>query len=179
MILNVVPISFAFIALGSTTSASCPGQIVQIKSTSNWCMMMPPNAGGNIAASEDSAIAFCTRQDPDAPNAKIFPEGFIQSAHYGSGKGYVQITGKIDRTRYSLSENDEGGQYDILAPVGSSCAGYNYYVNLIEPHNDIYCIRCCNEKKDCNTGKSTYGCEVVIPGDYSGGSSTATHTAPK
>ena len=50
---------------------------------------------------------------------------------------------------------------------GSACANYNYYVNLIEPHSNTYCIRCCKEKKDCNTGKSTYGCAYIIPGDYS------------
>ncbi|KAF9362036.1 hypothetical protein BGX26_006553 [Mortierella sp. AD094] len=123
MILNIVSIASAFIALGSVASASNSGQIVQIKSASNWCMMMPPNAGGDIAANEDRAVAFCTQNDPDAPNANIFPDGFIQSAHFDSGNGYVQITGMIDRTRYSLSKNDQGGQYDILAPVGKSTYG--------------------------------------------------------
>jgi hypothetical protein len=136
-------------------------------------MMMPPQAGGDIAANEDRAIAFCTTSDSSAPSAQLFPSGFIQSANFAKGPGYVQITGKIDSTKYSLSENDRGGQYDIKAPVGSACAGYAHYVNLIEPHSNTMCIRCCKEKKDCNTGKSTYGCAAVIPGDYSGPSSSS------
>ncbi|KAF9102214.1 hypothetical protein BGX29_004824 [Mortierella sp. GBA35] len=170
MIFNIVSAASALVVLGSLTSAapSKAGQIVQITSSSDWCMMMPPQAGGDIAANEDRAIAFCTNAHSDAPQAQIFPDGFIQSANFAKGNGYVQITGKIDSTKYSLSESDRGGQYDIRAPVGSACAGYNYFVNLIEPHINTMCIRCCKEKKDCNTDKSTYGCAYVIPGDYSG-----------
>ncbi|KAG0049201.1 hypothetical protein BGZ83_005977 [Gryganskiella cystojenkinii] len=168
MLFNIA--STALVVLGTAAvSAAAPnnGQICQITSASNWCMMMPPMAGGDIAQNEDRAIAFCTNPDAKAPGAKIFPEGFIKSAIFASGNGYVQITGQIDRTKYSLSDNDQGGQYDIRAPVGSACAGYNHYVNLIEPHSNTYCIRCCKEKSDCNTGKSTYGCAFIVPGDYS------------
>ncbi|KAG0358107.1 hypothetical protein BC939DRAFT_471393 [Gamsiella multidivaricata] len=170
MLVNVASIAIALLVFGSVASAAPgnSGQIVQIKSGSNWCMMMPPEEGGDIALNEDRAIAFCTNDDSDAPGAKIFPSGFIHSAHFATGNGYVQVTGQIDRTRYSLAEADLGGQYDIKAPVGSACAGYNHYVNLIEPHMNTYCIRCCKEKVDCNTGKSTYGCALIVPGDYSG-----------
>ncbi|KAF9332473.1 hypothetical protein BG006_004647 [Podila minutissima] len=123
--------------------------------------------GDDIAQNEDRAVAFCTQNSPLAPKARLFPEGFIRSAHFAQGDGYVQVTGKIDHAKYGLSDHDQGGQYDMKAPVGSACAGYSSYVNLIEPHSDIFCIRCCKNKKDCNTGKSTYGCEAVIPGDYS------------
>ncbi|KAF9911426.1 hypothetical protein EC991_003682 [Linnemannia zychae] len=181
MICNIVPaltiLATASLALTASAATGKPGQIVQITSASNWCMMMPPQAGGDIAANEDRAIAFCTSPSSSAPGAKIFPEGFIQSANFASGAGYVQITGKIDSTKYSLSSEDQGGQYDIRAPVGSACAGYNHYVNLIEPHSNTMCIRCCKEKKDCNTGKSTYGCAYVIPGDYSGGNPPSTSSA--
>ncbi|KAI8605447.1 hypothetical protein EDD21DRAFT_363589 [Dissophora ornata] len=170
MLFNIASVVSAVTILGSVVSAAPdkPGQIVQITSASNWCMMMPPMEGGDIAGSEDNAVAFCTTDNPDAPGARVFPSGFIQSAHFVAGSGYVQVTGQIDRTRYSLSETDQGGQYDIRAPVGSSCAGYNYYVNLIEPHSNTYCIRCCTDMSDCNTGESTYGCARIIPGDYSG-----------
>ncbi|GJJ76185.1 hypothetical protein EMPS_08544 [Entomortierella parvispora] len=172
MIFNLASTASALVLLSATVVSAAPknGQIAQITSASNWCMMMPPSPGGDIAQNEDRAIAFCTNPHPDAPGAKIFPAGFIQSANFAAGNGYVQITGKIDRTKYSLADSDQGGQYDIRAPVGSACANYNHYVNLIEPHSNTYCIRCCKEKKDCNTGKSTYGCAYVIPGDYSGGS---------
>ncbi|KAF9130011.1 hypothetical protein BGW39_003572 [Mortierella sp. 14UC] len=169
--------STSSLALTASAATGKPGQIVQITSASNWCMMMPPQAGGDIAANEDRAIAFCTSPSSSAPGAKLFPEGFIQSANFASGNGYVQITGKIDSSKYSLSSEDRGGQYDIKAPVGSACAGYNHYVNLIEPHLNTMCIRCCKEKKDCNTGKSTYGCAYVIPGDYSSGNSNTSSSS--
>ncbi|KAG0292504.1 hypothetical protein BGZ98_002555 [Dissophora globulifera] len=176
MLLKITSIvSAAAILSGIAAASGNPGQIVQIESATDWCMMMPPEAGGDIAANEDRAIAFCTTSNPDAPDAKIFPEGFIQSAHFASGDGYVQITGMIDRTRYSLSSDDEGGQYDLKAPVGSACANYKSYVNLIEPHSNTYCIRCCENKEDCNTGKSTFGCADIVPGDYSGPDDEVTH----
>ncbi|KAF9198461.1 hypothetical protein BGZ49_000710 [Haplosporangium sp. Z 27] len=169
MVLNIIPIATSILVLCSVASAKNPSQTVHIKSASNWCMMMPPGFGGDIASNEDKAVAFCTQKDPANPNAKVFPKGFIQSAHFKSGDGYVQVTGTIDRSRYSLDNKDKGGQYDIHAPVGSVCAGYNHYVNLIEPHTNVYCIRCCNDKKNCNTGKSTLGCSAIIAGDYSAG----------
>ncbi|KAF9378158.1 hypothetical protein CPB97_009738 [Podila verticillata] len=166
MLFNIA--TLATLALAITVSAhGKPGQIVQITSATNWCMMMPPVRGGDIAQNEDRAVAFCTQGSPLAPKARLFPDGFIRAAHFAQGDGYVQVTGKIDHTKYGLSDNDQGGQYDLKAPVGSACAGYSSYVNLIEPHADIFCIRCCKNKKDCNTGKSTYGCKVVVPGDYS------------
>ncbi|KAG0045909.1 hypothetical protein BGZ83_008883 [Gryganskiella cystojenkinii] len=180
MLFNIA--SAALVVLGTAAvSSAAPkhGQICQITSASNWCMMMPPKAGGDISSNEDKAIAFCTKDDAKAPGAKIFPKGFIKSAHFASGDGYVQITGQMDRDKYKLSAHDDGGQYDLRAPVGSACAGYNYYVNLIEPDSNIYCIRCCTEKSKCNTGKSTYGCKYVIPGDYSGNTSTTTTTHTK
>ncbi|KAG0371986.1 hypothetical protein BGX24_000905 [Mortierella sp. AD032] len=178
MIFNLASALTLLAISGSAAASGKPGQIVQITSASNWCMMMPPQAGGDIAANEDRAIAFCTNPSSSAPGAKLFPEGFIQSANFASGNGYVQITGKIDSSKYSLSSEDQGGQYDIRAPVGSACSGYNHFVNLIEPHSNTMCIRCCKEKKDCNTGKSTYGCAYVIPGDYSGGNSNTSSSAP-
>lgn len=48
--------------------------------------------GGDIAANEDSAIAFCNKENPKAPGAKVFPDGFVASVHWASGDGWVQIT---------------------------------------------------------------------------------------
>ncbi|KAF9308778.1 hypothetical protein BG003_010623 [Podila horticola] len=170
MLFNIATLTTLALAASSTlttVSAHKPGQIVQLTSATSWCMMMPPVRGGDIAKNEDRAVAFCTHNSTLAPKARLFPKGFISSAHFAKGDGYVQVTGKIDHTKYGLSDHDQGGQYDMKAPVGSACAGYKSYVNLIEPHSDIFCIRCCKNKEDCNTGKSTKGCKVVVPGDYS------------
>ncbi|KAG0242298.1 hypothetical protein BGW41_004512 [Actinomortierella wolfii] len=145
------------------------GQTGAIIDESKFCFFLPPMRGGNIAANEDKAVAFCTTKIPQARNAQIFPKGFIKTAHFAENKkdGWVQVTGRIDIKKYGLKADDGGGQYDIKAPVGSLCAGYKHYVNLVEPSDSRYCIRCCKEKKDCNTGKSEYGCLKVLGGDYS------------
>jgi hypothetical protein len=81
--------------------------------------------------------------------------------------GWVQITGRMDGSAYALSAKDEGGQYDVRAPVGAVCAGYNAFVQITEPDQGIYCLRCCKDKANCPVNKSEYGCERVLGGDYS------------
>lgn len=107
-------------------------------------------------------MAKCTGSISSVPDAKSFATGFIKSQYFKKGDGWVQVHGHIDRSKENLSENDGGGQYDIKAPSGSKCAGYSHFVEIIEPDNGRYCIRCCKEKGDCPTGKSTYGCEKVL-----------------
>jgi pyruvate-formate lyase len=53
----------------------------------------------------------------------------------------------MDPTKANLNSSDDGGQYDIKAPKGASCAGWDYFVNLIEPSGKDYCIRCCVSQK--------------------------------
>ncbi|KAF9160098.1 hypothetical protein DFQ26_005894 [Actinomortierella ambigua] len=161
-----VALFFSHVQAAPVTMTPARGQIGAIVDKDNFCFFLPPKKGGNIAANEDKAVAFCTAELAAAPKASIFPPGFIQSAHFveDKTKGWVQVTGRMNITTYSLSRKDGGGQYDIKAPVGSSCAGFNHYVNLVEPSDGVYCIRCCKEKIDCNTGKSQYGCKTVLPG---------------
>jgi hypothetical protein len=80
----------------------------------SFCLFMPKTPGETIAASEATAIAFCNNT-ASAPGAKALPKGFIKSTHFLSGKGegkYVQYTGSIDNSKYSLDPKDGGGQYD-------------------------------------------------------------------
>ncbi|KAF8948464.1 hypothetical protein BGZ47_004640 [Haplosporangium gracile] len=118
--------------------------------------------GGDIAANEDSAIAFCNKANPNAPGAKVFPDGFVASVHWATGDSWVQITGQIDPSKYNLNPCDAGGQYDIRAPVGASCAGYEHFVNVIEPTDGLYAMRCCKNSADCVVSKSTYGVRVIF-----------------
>ncbi|KAK5827268.1 hypothetical protein F5H01DRAFT_331088 [Linnemannia elongata] len=146
------------------------GQTGTIVDQNDFCIFLPPTVGGDIAANEDRAVAFCTKANmPGAPGAKVLPKGFIKSAHFtrNTAAGWVQITGRINRSKYSLSPKDGGGQYDMRAPVGASFTGYNAFVQLTEPDAEIYCIRACTTKADCPVNKSTHGCERVLGGDYS------------
>ncbi|KAK9767900.1 hypothetical protein K7432_001880 [Basidiobolus ranarum] len=139
-----------------------------VNSAESFCLFLPTKPGMIIGEHEDDAEVFCTKSDSVAPNAQMLPAGFIQSAHFGQTDSYVQVTGQMNPDAYQLSRQDGGGQFDNRgAPSNSGCAGYTYFVSLIEPNTGTYCIRCCNEKDDCNMGLSTAGCDTVIPGDYS------------
>lgn len=151
---------------GSPHTQAVKGQVGAIQNEKDFCLFLPPMKGGDIAANEDRAVAFCTTAKVAPPKAGILPKGFIKSAHLVKTNNYIQITGRIDRTKYSLKRTDGGGQYDMKAPVGARCQGYNYFVELIEPDTNIYCIRCCKNKLDCPVNKSTYGCKKVLGGNY-------------
>ncbi|KAF9435029.1 hypothetical protein BGZ76_007008 [Entomortierella beljakovae] len=146
------------------------GQTGVIRSLTEYCIFLPPMWGGNISANEDRAVAFCTKPNmTGAPNTRAIPEGFVKSAHFVSNtqKGYVQVTGRIDRTKYGLDPKDGGGQFDTIAPRGAICAGYKRFVQITEPDIEIFCIRCCKKDEDCPYNKSTKGCKAVLGGDYS------------
>ncbi|KAK9762188.1 hypothetical protein K7432_012320 [Basidiobolus ranarum] len=156
--------------IGKPISVGDPtiNHLTVLNSTESFCLFLPSQPGDIIGEHEDDAVVFCTQPNPVAPKAQILPQGFIQSAHFNQTATYVQVTGKMNPAAYKLSPTDGGGQFDNRgAPANSGCAGYTYFVSLIEPNTGKYCIRCCNEKNDCNMGLSTAGCEVVIPGDYS------------
>ncbi|KAL7313310.1 hypothetical protein PS15m_007071 [Mucor circinelloides] len=152
--------------VNSTSSSSTP--LTAINSQDDFCLFLPPQPGLVVAVNEDNGIPFCTKPDT-VPNATEFPEGFITTAHYLRNSSYVQVTGFFDRTKYDLGETDGGGQYDNHAngkPVAAQCQDYKYFVSMIEPDINRFCIRCCQEEADCNTGRSGYGCLRIIDGDY-------------
>ncbi|KAI7829682.1 hypothetical protein BC939DRAFT_441470 [Gamsiella multidivaricata] len=145
------------------------GQTGTILSQTDFCIFLPPKFGGDIALNEDRAVAFCTKPNmPGAANAQVLPAGFIKTAHFvaNTTANWVQVTGRIDRSKYGLSPKDGGGQYDMRAPVGALCNGYKSFVQLTEPDAQIYCIRCCQNKTDCPVNKSTHGCVKVLGGSY-------------
>ncbi|CEG78282.1 hypothetical protein RMATCC62417_12914 [Rhizopus microsporus] len=163
----------------ATATPGLSGLTVQISSSSDFCLFLPPSPGNKdanggkvdndaIADSEKNAVAFCTKPNVNAPGAGIFPSGFIKSAKYqtNSAAGFVQVRGTLNIAAYQLSNKDDGGQYDNHgsgSPPHSACAGYPYYVSLIEPSSADFCIRCCEKYSDCNAGRSAYGCDRVVP----------------
>jgi len=168
----MVKLSVVFFILAVVTSAyaavlliRAPKKVALVSKT-DFCSFLPKRPGQNIGESEVDAIPFCTKPNSKAPGAKIFPSGFIKTAHFATGDGFIQVTGTIDRTKYKLSKKDGGGQYDTKAPSGASCVGFKNFVNLIEPDINRFCIRCCNDTKKCVTSKSTEGCASIVPGNY-------------
>ncbi|KAI8091198.1 uncharacterized protein B0P05DRAFT_526524 [Gilbertella persicaria] len=136
---------------------------VQVNSGTSFCSFLPPHPGDDVGATENDGKPFCTST---GLGGSVFPSGFIKSAHFAKTSTYSQVTGRIDRTKYQLKSTDGGGQYDNK-DVSATCNGYKYFVNLVEPDANIFCIRCCKSQADCKLGLSTYGCQRVVPGDYS------------
>ncbi|CAJ0754497.1 10350_t:CDS:1 [Entrophospora sp. SA101] len=173
---NSSKLSIIFLVLASATlfthaAPTKAGNEITLDATT-LCIYLPPEAGGDIAGHEDDAVPFCNTTTPTGVKGTVnlFPDGFIVSSHFSTGDGFVQYTGKINPSAYSLDSNDEGGQYDSVgAPPGAQCVGNGFvkFVNLIEPKDERFCIRCCSDKSQCDTSKSTAGCPDIIPGDYS------------
>ncbi|KAH8552471.1 hypothetical protein BGW37DRAFT_489112 [Umbelopsis sp. PMI_123] len=148
------------------------GMTITVNNANDFCLFLPPKAGGDVAASEKTARTFCTSKQANAPGAKLFPDGFILSSHFVHNKtaDYVQITGLINPTTYNLSLQDQGGQFDVNSPHGAVCAGYAAFLAIVEPAQGDYCVRCCNTntKELCATGRSQDGCWNLIKGNYGG-----------
>ncbi|KAJ8655412.1 hypothetical protein O0I10_008904 [Lichtheimia ornata] len=147
-----------------------PGVQVMINSGQDFCLFLPPQPGLEVAPHESDGKPFCSEEGA-ITGAQKFPDGFITVAHYAKKENsYEQVTGFFNRDAYQLLATDGGGQYDNHAsgkPTGATCKGYNYFVSMIEPDIERFCIRCCQSKADCPTGRSEYGCLRIIDGDYS------------
>ncbi|KAF9570295.1 hypothetical protein EC968_002014 [Mortierella alpina] len=91
------------------------GQTGALISASQYCLFLPPQAGGDIAKSEDDAVAFCNTAIDSAPGARTLPDGLITKVNFieNKEKGYVQITGTLNPSAYNLASSDEGGQYGV------------------------------------------------------------------
>ncbi|KAI9280506.1 hypothetical protein BY458DRAFT_470149 [Sporodiniella umbellata] len=167
MQLSVIFFLFAALALITTTSNAFPlkkrGYSIRVDSGSEFCSFMPPKAGDDVGATENDGIPMCTNS---SLGGQQFPDGFIKSSHYLTTSSYAQVTGAIDRTKYELNQKDGGGQYDNRDISGVTCNGYKYFVNLIEPDSNTFCIRCCKNQSDCRLGISTAGCAAIVPGQY-------------
>ncbi|KAI8139261.1 hypothetical protein BJV82DRAFT_522002 [Fennellomyces sp. T-0311] len=176
---SAIPLLQARDVQSATTAANSTE--IAIHSGDDFCLFLPPQPGLEVAPYEDIGKPFCSKQD-GVPGAEAFPEGFITVAHYEKSETYEQVTGYFDRTKYGLLEDDGGGQYDNHGngkPMGASCTGYSFFVSMIEPSDNRFCIRCCQNTADCPTGRSEYGCLRIIPGDYSqGDNSTAQDSLP-
>ncbi|KAF9370721.1 hypothetical protein CPB97_002526, partial [Podila verticillata] len=79
------------------------------------------------------------------------------------GLRFIQLTGCIrPETLDRLNSDDDGGQYDSSGgesgrgnPADSKCEGYNHYVEITEPADKRFCIKCCDSSEDCPLDKDT------------------------
>ena len=87
------------------------GKTIALKNQRDFCLLLPQHLGGNIAKTEATAMAHCLKpHDRSTPGARAFPRGFFRSTHFMRGNRYIQVTGRFDRSKYHLRNNDQGGQ---------------------------------------------------------------------
>ncbi|RKO86109.1 hypothetical protein BDK51DRAFT_13399, partial [Blyttiomyces helicus] len=179
-------ITFALAAvLPATFAQPIYGITLVVKSSTNFCSILPPNKGESVGDAKSSdpgvgGVAFCTDPiDAAAIGARSFPPGLITGAHYKTGVQaglkYVQVTGALAAGAW-LQANEQGGQFDSATEAengsrpGSSCAGWGSYLNLVEGTD--FCVRCCEgtgneDNSPCDWHNDNAGCASDIPGDYS------------
>ncbi|KAF9472902.1 hypothetical protein BDN70DRAFT_909004 [Pholiota conissans] len=137
------------------------------------------NAHTDVGDSEypGGTSVYCTSSARTSAAQGTIPEDFWNNVAYNTGIGsgsYVQLTGCINPSSLDrINTGDAGGQYDSSGgrdgtgnPAGSVCAGYNHYIEILEPAGPRACIRCCEDPDDCPTKQDRSGCPNVIPGDY-------------
>jgi len=164
-----------------------PSNIVAVNGLDNMCLIAPKDPHTDIGVAEGSGTkTYCTTKGRfnNADQGRL-PDDFFKpgEAFYKvsgtAGKNQIhQITGCINASHLSrLNPSDEGGQFDSSGqgnngvPHDSFCIlpGTNkrgFYVQLIEPAENRFCIRCCESNSDCNHTNDTKGCPVAIPGKY-------------
>jgi hypothetical protein len=162
-----------------------PDNIVKVNSVADVCILAPRDPHTDIGVAEGSGTrTYCTAKARyDKARQGQLPVDFFSDAKYTSYKGpsggeIRQITGCIRASKLSrLNPKDQGGQFDSSGqgndgvPPQSFCIlpGKNkrgFYVQLIEPAQNRFCIRCCVNNSDCPHTNDTKGCPVAIPGYY-------------
>ncbi|KAJ3503041.1 hypothetical protein NLJ89_g8612 [Agrocybe chaxingu] len=144
-----------------------PDNTVVVNSADDYCLIVPKDPNTNIGDSEHPGgmTSYCSPSAHSSPDQGVLASDFWKNVQFTSGIGvgrYAQLTGCIDPSKLDrLNPDDSGGQYDSSGgasgagnPVGSACAGYNHYVELIEPEEQRACIRCCDDPADCPTHRA-------------------------
>ncbi|KAH9926849.1 hypothetical protein B0H21DRAFT_700713 [Amylocystis lapponica] len=160
------------------TGRSSASTTVHITDIHDFALLLPANPGELISDAESDGVAFCTRSTTGSGCSRRMTDGFIRAAavkHAADGS-YVQVTGCLDTSKSSLSESDDGGQFDVRFPNGAQCTFGGYAASFIEqcvPSSRALrvtlCLRCCaapNDQENCNSHRDTAGCVVAIPGTY-------------
>ncbi|KAF9199115.1 hypothetical protein BGZ49_010813 [Haplosporangium sp. Z 27] len=151
--------ALSVLALGLIGSEAAPTNIVRVDpKTEMLCLILPPK-GKLIGDTEQDGHVQCTDGKPE-----MLPKSFFKTKHFKVTSNYVQAWGIMNDDAVGLRKDDGGGQYDTHADSGHNIApGYEVFVELLEPDTGRYCIRFCHKAgKDCNMGKSSYGCEGAL-----------------
>lgn len=146
------------------------------------CLFAPPEPGSTIGNTEQEQVAWCVQP---RNNARIIPDGTLQSVHFVKTPLYWQIHGYGDFTSMNIAYGDTGGELDPHGatgdgnPIGGnvttnatgSDVSYEEWMNYIS--FDQFCLRICiaenstySAANECQHTIDEMGCYWVMPGDY-------------
>ncbi|KAL7005084.1 hypothetical protein EMMF5_005324 [Cystobasidiomycetes sp. EMM_F5] len=102
---------------GQTGYNNCTGQNSQtsqcqtavVNSIEDFCLWGPPNPEGEIGATEQIEVAYCTR---NGRGTRSIPNGILKAAHFIQTPDFIQITGYGDFTKMNVKGGDAGGELD-------------------------------------------------------------------
>ncbi|KXS15795.1 hypothetical protein M427DRAFT_308697 [Gonapodya prolifera JEL478] len=152
--------TFAVVQLSVFSDAANADAIIQITSSSNFCLIMPPGPNLIISDHEGDALSYCLPGGTiTSTGGRTIPSGFVTAAHYVHTPNYefVQVSGKYNPAPFGLIPSDQGGQYDSNGP---GCGGLGCsFIEMLG--GGEFCVRCCNDNTYCPINRDTEGCEAV------------------
>ncbi|KXS13407.1 hypothetical protein M427DRAFT_371363 [Gonapodya prolifera JEL478] len=171
-------LALGVVQLGVFSDAANADAIIQVTSSSNFCLIMPPGPNLIISDHEYDALSYCLPGGTiTSTGGRRIPSGFITAAHYvrTPNNEFAQVSGTYNPAPFGLIPSDQGGQYDsngpgcgaLGCPVGAICQGYSTFIEILG--GGEFCVRCCNDNKYCPVDRDTEGCQAVMGGDYGGG----------
>ncbi|KAF9948517.1 hypothetical protein BGZ72_009590 [Mortierella alpina] len=146
----------------------CPlwGKTALIMDQNYFCLFLPVRGQPVVSALQGKFVAgpACTPELSRVLGTETLPYDFIQSSNVvkDARKKWVQVSGRIDPAQYDFSKKDQGAAYHHGIAKGATCLGYSHFIQFIEPNTKTYCLRCCENKKDCPVEKSREGCKAAF-----------------
>ncbi|KAL8283627.1 hypothetical protein RQP46_005422 [Phenoliferia psychrophenolica] len=152
-------------------------QTLIANSVSDFCLWgsnLPNDTIGNIEA---STVAYCTK---DTHGARTIRAGAITGVQFMRTSAYIQITGHINQTALSLTEDDTGADLlgnplgGLVYSTGLPSGDNSTYMQAVEWNNFVgggaFCLKLCDPKitspNYCQNIFDLIGCSYNMPAAY-------------
>lgn len=168
--------------LNTPVNQTSEARLATINSVDDWCTFGPKDNKKTLGDTEFETVAYCTKP---RNNARVIPDGTVESAHFVKTPLYVQLIAFGDFTKINFQPDDMGGELDPHGatgkgnPVGGNVTSnvtgkdvfYEEWMNYIS--HEMLCFRICTAANDqisasreCEHTLDEMGCPVIMPGNY-------------
>ncbi|KAF8590758.1 hypothetical protein K439DRAFT_1328797 [Ramaria rubella] len=144
----------------TTEGQSSRCQTAMVNSLDDFCIWGPQTPDSQIADTEGSLVAWCTKP---GHGTRVIPPGALTGVQFMQTPDYLQVTGRINQSLINILHGDTGGEEDPHGadgrgnPLGSLIFSNGFpsnngnngtYQQVIEWHNflggDIFCMKACD-----------------------------------